>query len=142
MTTKNLRDILTPRQFVLATLVASGRNNRLCEAEMGISELSVKHRLKEVFDRAGVWSDLELACRYAWEWKAGLYPDAPHPLTGQERFVRRKGVSANPRGINGWTKIRRGGLLVHGQSAAVSVCDNASHSFINDSSSLRSDCSS
>jgi DNA-binding CsgD family transcriptional regulator len=104
MTVKSLREILTPRQFEMAVLVAAGWNNRMCGAEMGISEQSAKNYLRDIFDRVGVWSRLELACRYAWEWKAGLYPGAPHPLERHKKVAPRKGWIANPRGINRFTK--------------------------------------
>jgi len=107
MTVKCLRDILTPRQFELAALVASGWGNQLCAAEMGITEQTVKNVLRNIFDRAGLWSRLELACRYAWEWKAGLYPGAPHPLQRHQKVVPRQGWNTNPRGVNRWTKLPR-----------------------------------
>ncbi len=105
MTVKCLREILTPRQFELAALVVSGRRNQMCGAEMGISEQTVKNVLRDVFDRAGIWSRLELACRYAWEWKAGLYPGAPHPLERHQKVVPRRGWNTNPRGVNRWTTL-------------------------------------
>jgi DNA-binding CsgD family transcriptional regulator len=120
---KTLKDILTPRQFELAMLVAGGRNNQACGKALGISPLTVKNMLREVFDRASVWSRLELACRYAWEWRAGTYPAAPYPLHGQENLTRRKGWNTNP------------------QFAASSACEISSHSTIRHESSLRDFCS-
>jgi hypothetical protein len=76
----------------------------MCSAEMKISEQTVKNFVRDIFDRVGVWSRLELACRYAWEWKSGLYPDAPHPLERHREVMPRKGMNANPRGINRWNK--------------------------------------
>ena len=105
MTVKCLREILTPRQFVLTALVAGGWNNHLCAAEMGISDQTVKNVLRDIFDRAGVWSRLELVCRYAWEWKAGLYPEAPHPLERHKKVAPRRAWNTNPRGVNRWTKL-------------------------------------
>jgi DNA-binding CsgD family transcriptional regulator len=104
MRVKSLRQILTPRQFTLTELVASGWNNRMCAVEMGISEQSAKNCLRDIFDRVGVWSRLELACRYAWEWKAGLYPRAQDPLERHRKVLPRKGWIASPRGVNRWTK--------------------------------------
>ncbi len=105
MTVKNLRQILTPRQFELTALVASGWNNHMCAAEFGISEQTVKNHLRDIFDRVGVWSRLELACRYAWEWTAGMYPGTPHPLARHHEVAPRRGWIANPRGNNRWTKL-------------------------------------
>jgi DNA-binding CsgD family transcriptional regulator len=104
MKVKTLREILTPRQFVLTALVAAGWNNQMCGVEMGVSEQTVKNYLRDIFDRAGVWSRLELACRYAWEWKAGLYPGAPHPLERHQQVASRRGRNTNPNGINRWTR--------------------------------------
>ena len=138
---KTLKDILTPRQFELAMLVAGGRNNQACGKALGISPLTVKNMLREVFDRAGVWSRLELACRYAWEWRAGTYPAAPYPLHGQENLTRRKGWNTNPRGINGWTRDHDRWPESLPQFAASSACEISSHSTIRHESSLRDFCS-
>lgn len=127
MSVRGLREILTPRQFALTALVASGWNNQMCAAQMGITEMTVKNHLRDVFDRVGVWSRLELACRYAWEWKAGLYPGAPHPLQGHEQVARRKGWNTNPRGINRWTKRASGSpVLVPVQSQVQTIASGES----------------
>jgi DNA-binding CsgD family transcriptional regulator len=104
MNRSTLRDILTPRQFALTALVASGWNNQMCATQRGVSEQTAKNYLRDIFDRAGVWSRLELACRYAWEWKAGLYPGAPNPLDLHGKVPPRRASSGNPRGVNRWTK--------------------------------------
>lgn len=52
---------LTPRELTITALVAEGCTNKDAAAECGISEETVKHHLKRVFDKTGVSNRLELA---------------------------------------------------------------------------------
>jgi DNA-binding NarL/FixJ family response regulator len=76
---QTLLDILTPRQFIVAGLVATGRKNFEIAEAMRITEYVVKNYLREIFDRVGCWSRLELALRYTYEFEMGLYPRAGPP---------------------------------------------------------------
>jgi DNA-binding CsgD family transcriptional regulator len=74
--TKNaptLMDVLTPRQFTVAVLVASGLKNREISKTMHVSEHVVRNHLRHIFDRAGCWNRTELALRYVYESEMGLY---------------------------------------------------------------------
>jgi DNA-binding NarL/FixJ family response regulator len=52
---------LTPRELQITALVAEGCTNKDVAAESKISEETVKHHLKNIFDKTGVSNRLELA---------------------------------------------------------------------------------
>jgi DNA-binding NarL/FixJ family response regulator len=54
---------LTPHQAIIARLVCHGLSNKEIAAKVGLSEGTVKNHLRPVFDKAGVWSRLELHAR-------------------------------------------------------------------------------
>ena len=76
---RTLLDLLTPRQFTVAGLVATGYKNLEIAQTMRITEHVVKSYLREIFDRAGCWSRLELALRYTYEFEMGRYPQPSTP---------------------------------------------------------------
>jgi len=55
------RDRLTAKEIGVATLVWQGRTNREIAHVMGTTEQVIKNYLRNVFDKLGVWSRLELA---------------------------------------------------------------------------------
>ena len=75
----SLLELLTPRQFTVAGLVATGHKNTEIARDMSISELVVKNYLKQIFDRVGCWNRLELALRYTYEFEMGFYPRQTPP---------------------------------------------------------------
>jgi DNA-binding NarL/FixJ family response regulator len=68
-----LMDVLTPRQFTVAVLVASGLKNREISKTMHLSVHVVRNHLRHIFDRAGCWNRTELALRFVYESEMGLY---------------------------------------------------------------------
>lgn len=54
-------ETLTPRQRQVAMLVPDGFTNRQIGQKLGVCESVVKNYLKEIYDRLGVWTRLELA---------------------------------------------------------------------------------
>lgn len=52
---------LTPRELQITALIAEGCTNKDVAAESKISEETVKHHLKRIFDKTGVSNRLELA---------------------------------------------------------------------------------
>lgn len=55
---------LAPRQAEIAQLACAGSSNQEIADKLGIQVGVVKNRLREVFEKLGVWSRLELAMRY------------------------------------------------------------------------------
>ena len=55
------RELLTPKEIQVATLVWQGLTNREIGNIMGTSEQVIKNYLRSTFDKLGVWSRLELA---------------------------------------------------------------------------------
>jgi DNA-binding NarL/FixJ family response regulator len=55
------RELLTPKEVQVATLVWHGLTNREIGKVMGTSEQVIKNHLRSIFDKLGVWSRLELA---------------------------------------------------------------------------------
>ncbi len=55
------RELLTPKEIKVATLVWQGLTNREIGKVMGTSEQVIKNHLRSIFDKLGVWSRLELA---------------------------------------------------------------------------------
>jgi len=74
-----LLELLTPRQFTVAGLVATGHKNSEIAEEMQISQLVVKNYMRNIFDRVGCWNRLELALRYTYEFEMGFYPRPTPP---------------------------------------------------------------
>jgi DNA-binding NarL/FixJ family response regulator len=52
---------LTPRELEIASAIVSGCTNKQIAQQFSISELTVKHHLRRIFDKVGVYSRLELA---------------------------------------------------------------------------------
>ncbi len=55
------RERLTPKEIQIATLVWEGLTNREIGRIIGTSEQVIKNHLRNIFDKLGVWSRLELA---------------------------------------------------------------------------------
>ncbi len=55
------RELLSPKEIQIATLVADGLTNREISKLVGTTEQVVKNHLRSAFDKLGVWSRLELA---------------------------------------------------------------------------------
>jgi DNA-binding CsgD family transcriptional regulator len=70
---RTLMEVLTPRQFTVTILVASGLKNREIAKTMRVSWHVVRNHLRHIFDRAGCWNRTELALRYVYESEMGLY---------------------------------------------------------------------
>ena len=87
-----LMDMLTPRQFTVAMLVASGLKNREIAERMRVSEYVVRNHLRRIFDSTGCWNRTELALRYVYESEIGLY----HKKDLAERLAQLK-KSAEPK---------------------------------------------
>jgi DNA-binding NarL/FixJ family response regulator len=69
------REQLTYRELKVATLVWQGRTNPEIALNLGTSEQVVKNQLRSVFDKLGVWSQLELALYLASHGGAGWAED-------------------------------------------------------------------
>jgi DNA-binding NarL/FixJ family response regulator len=65
------RNLLTPREVEVATLVWKGLTNRDIAQSLGTTEQVVKNYLRTTFDKLGVWSRLELALYVAGHGGAG-----------------------------------------------------------------------
>jgi DNA-binding NarL/FixJ family response regulator len=68
-----LKEILTPRQFEMASLVRYGYENSEIAKEMRLKENSVKQRLYRIYVRLGFSKRVELAVRFALEEAEGCY---------------------------------------------------------------------
>ncbi len=70
------RNLLTPKEVQVATLVWEGMTNRDIACVLGTTEQVVKNYLRTTFDKLGVWSRLELALYVAshggTEWKRAV----------------------------------------------------------------------
>ena len=73
------REQLTPREIQIASLVWEGRTNREISRIVGTTEQVIKNHLRNVFDKLGVWSRLELAMYVASH--GGQTWVEPHPET-------------------------------------------------------------
>ncbi|HEY7096478.1 MAG TPA: helix-turn-helix transcriptional regulator [Terriglobales bacterium] len=77
------RERLTAKEVQIATLVWEGRTNREIADLMSTTEQVVKNYLRNIFDKIGVWSRLELALYVAshggrsWSDALGLRHDVP-----------------------------------------------------------------
>jgi DNA-binding NarL/FixJ family response regulator len=80
-------DRLTAKEVQVATLVWEGLTNREIARVVGTTEQVVKNYLRNIFDKLGVWSRLELALYVAGhggrEWKNPLarQPELPAAAT-------------------------------------------------------------
>ena len=71
-----LREILTPKQWRIAKLVADGEKNATIGKMVGRTEFGVKHSLCGIYDLAGVWSRLQLSLAVVrHEFCPHCYPD-------------------------------------------------------------------
>ena len=73
------REQLTPREIQIASLVWEGRTHREISRIVGTTEQVIKNHLRNVFDKLGVWSRLELAMYAASD--GGQTWIEPHPET-------------------------------------------------------------
>ena len=77
------RERLTAKEIQVATLVWEGMTNREIAKVIGTTEQVVKNYLRNIFDKLGVWSRLELALYVAghggaqWAQELGLVEAAP-----------------------------------------------------------------
>lgn len=55
------REQLSSKEIKVATLVWEGQTNPEIAAALGTTEQVIKNHLRNVFDKVGVWSRLELA---------------------------------------------------------------------------------
>src|SRR6267378_1308742 len=69
----NLMNILTPAQFRVTILVASGLKNTEIARLVNTSEGVVKNFIRDIFARAEVSNRVELALRYTNELETGMY---------------------------------------------------------------------
>jgi DNA-binding NarL/FixJ family response regulator len=82
------RERLTAKEIQVATLVWEGMTNREVAKIIGTTEQVVKNYLRNIFDKLGVWSRLELALYVAghggsaWAQELGLAEPvtAPEPM--------------------------------------------------------------
>jgi DNA-binding NarL/FixJ family response regulator len=79
-------DRLTAKEIQVATLVWEGLTNREIATAIGTTEQVVKNYLRNIFDKLGVWSRLELALYVAShggaDWRK---PPAWQEASGAER---------------------------------------------------------
>ena len=69
----SLMELLTPRQFSVAILLAWGLKNAEIATRLGTTEYTIKNYVREIYDRAGCWNRVELAVRYVYEVHIGRY---------------------------------------------------------------------
>lgn len=62
-----LRQLVTPREFELTTLIHLGWSNPEIAEAMGITENTVKHSLTSIFNKTGCDNRVMLAVRYGRE---------------------------------------------------------------------------
>jgi DNA-binding CsgD family transcriptional regulator len=56
-----LREILTPKQWQIANLVADGEKNETIAKQIGTTHNMVKNFMVRIYDRTGLWNRVELA---------------------------------------------------------------------------------
>jgi DNA-binding NarL/FixJ family response regulator len=56
--------VLTPLQLLITSWVAEGLQNREIAVKVGTTEHVIKNHLKEIYDKTGMWTRLELALWY------------------------------------------------------------------------------
>lgn len=78
-------DRLTNKEVQVATLVWEGLTNREIAGLIGTTEQVVKNYLRNIFDKLGVWSRLELALYVAShggaQWPGTLWQQATPPVS-------------------------------------------------------------
>jgi DNA-binding NarL/FixJ family response regulator len=84
------RECLTAKETQVATLVWEGLTNREIGNLMGTTEQVVKNHLRNIFDKLGVWSRLELAmyiaCHGGKDWLGEPEPSPPPTPRQAARF--------------------------------------------------------
>jgi two-component system nitrate/nitrite response regulator NarL len=65
---------LTPRERQVIAGVATGESNREIATQLGLSEITVKHHVSNIFDKLGVSNRAELAVYATTRGIAGLPP--------------------------------------------------------------------
>ena len=70
-----LMDLLTPRQFRVTILVASGLKDRQIAKSLRMSQHALKNCLRDILDRAGCQNRTELVLRHVYESQTGLYDE-------------------------------------------------------------------
>jgi DNA-binding CsgD family transcriptional regulator len=87
------REQLNCKEIKVATMVWEGHTNPEIAAVLGTSEQVIKNHLRNVFDKLGVWSRLELALYIAshggTRWADGLAGAGPGRRGSRGRFPRR-----------------------------------------------------
>ena len=83
-------DRLTNKEVQVAILVWEGLTNREIANQIGTTEQVVKNYLRNIFDKLGVWSRLELA----------LYVASHGGEQWREMFWQRPGATAIPVGVS------------------------------------------
>jgi len=73
---------LTPRERQVVAGVASGESNREIASRLGLSEITVKHHVSNIFDKLGVSNRAELAA-YATSRGLAQQPTSPSPRTSR-----------------------------------------------------------
>ena len=79
------RERLTPKEIQIAILAWEGMTNREIGRIVGTSEQVIKNHLRNIFDKLGVWSRLELAM-YVAAHGGKTWPD-PEPVGYRELAV-------------------------------------------------------
>jgi DNA-binding CsgD family transcriptional regulator len=80
-------DRLTAKEIQVAMLAWEGQTNREIATVVGTTEQVIKNYLRNIFDKLGVWSRLELALYVAahggaqWRNPAALSPTPARPIT-------------------------------------------------------------
>lgn len=55
---------LTPKQWLIASLVAEGMKNKEIAVLLGVTEHVIKNYLRDVYDKLGFWNRTEVALWY------------------------------------------------------------------------------
>jgi DNA-binding NarL/FixJ family response regulator len=85
------RERLTAKEVQVATLVWEGLTNREIASLIGTTEQVVKNYLRNIFDKLGVWSRLELALYVAghggvsWQEELAVHQEAAALVTSVAR---------------------------------------------------------
>jgi len=59
-----VRRALTPKEWLVISLVADGMKNAEIASEIGTSEHVVKNYLRRIYDKLGFWNRVEVALWY------------------------------------------------------------------------------
>ena len=85
------RERLTPKEIQIAILAWEGMTNREIGRIVGTSEQVIKNHLRNIFDKLGVWSRLELAMYVA----ASNLPCMSPPMAGKPGPIPNPSVTGN-----------------------------------------------